>query len=129
MAHAIVKIELETVPEEQLRESGRDKVRFLFSANTGQSPQPINKVASGGELSRLMLAIKSIIAQTSSLPTLIFDEIDTGISGEVALKVGKVMEDLALNLQVIAITHLPQIAARGEGHCKVFKNKKTSYTA
>jgi len=129
MSQAVFKIELETLSEEQLRDSGRDKVRFLFSANRGQVPQPINKVASGGELSRLMLAIKSIIAQTSSLPTLIFDEIDTGISGEVALKVGNIMKDLAKNLQVIAITHLPQIAAQGDAHFKVFKNQKDSSTA
>lgn len=112
---------IDLTPTDDLRASGNDAVRFLFSANKGQAPQVLSKVASGGELSRLMLAIKSLIAKTSALPTIIFDEIDTGISGEVALKVGDVMETMATHMQVIAITHLPQIASKGESHYQVYK--------
>jgi DNA repair protein RecN (Recombination protein N) len=119
MPNSILQVELSS--SEQLRNSGQDSIRFLFSANKGQEPQPLNKVASGGELSRLMLAIKSLIAKTSALPTIIFDEIDTGISGEVALKVGNVMESMANYMQVIAITHLPQIASKGQSHYQVYK--------
>lgn len=119
MPNSILQVELTS--SEQLRNSGQDSIRFLFSANKGQEPQPLNKVASGGELSRLMLAIKSLIAKTSALPTIIFDEIDTGISGEVALKVGNVMESMAKYMQVIAITHLPQIASKGQSHYQVYK--------
>jgi DNA repair protein RecN (Recombination protein N) len=88
----------------------------------------MNKVASGGELSRLMLSIKSLIAMHTALPTLIFDEIDTGISGEIALKVGHIMEKLSKNMQVIAITHLPQIASKGDTHYRVFKNELDEIT-
>ncbi len=129
MPHAAFKVVLNKLPEEKLNDSGGNSVEFLFNANTGQALQPINKIASGGELSRLMLALKSIIAQNTSLPTLIFDEIDTGISGEIALKVGKIMENLSSNLQIIAITHLPQMAARGLSHFKVFKNQKATTTS
>src|SRR5690606_24672217 len=111
MPHSRLHIEIAQSGEAAIRDSGQDRVDFRFTANRGQEPQPISKVASGGELSRLMLAIKSLIAKTSSLPTIIFDEIDTGISGEVALKVADTMEHLATRMQVIAITHLPQIAA------------------
>ncbi len=128
MPHAAFKVVLNELPEDNLNDSGGNSVEFLFNANMGQTLQPINKVASGGELSRLMLALKSIIAQNTSLPTLIFDEIDTGISGEIALKVGKIMENLSSNLQIIAITHLPQMAARGSSHFKVFKKQKGTIT-
>jgi DNA repair protein RecN (Recombination protein N) len=90
--------------------------------------QPMHKVASGGELSRVMLAIKSLVAKTSALPTIIFDEIETGISGEVALRVGELMEELAENMQVISITHLPQIASQGNSHFKVYKEDKGNKT-
>src|SRR5690606_27265803 len=110
MPHSQLHIEITRMGEEDIRDSGQDRVAFRFTANRGQAPQPISKVASGGELSRLMLAIKSLIAKTSSLPTIIFDEIDTGISGEVSLKVADIMERLATRMQVVAITHLPQIA-------------------
>ena len=128
MPQAVLKISRETLSEGQLRSSGRDQVQFLFSANKGQQPMPVNKVASGGELSRLMLSIKSLIASHTSLPTIIFDEIDTGISGEVALKVGNVMEKLAGNMQVIAITHLPQIASKGKSHYRVYKDEQPDRT-
>lgn len=113
-----------------LGENGVDHVRFLFSANKGHALAEMSKVASGGELSRLMLGIKSIIAKYTALPTIIFDEIDTGVSGEVANKVGTIMERLADNLQVITITHLPQIASKGSNHYFVYKDDSgaTTYT-
>lgn len=122
MPNAVLKVDNIFLSEDQLNTTGRNTVRFLFSANKGQLPAPMNKVASGGELSRLMLSIKSLIARHAALPTIIFDEIDTGISGEVALKVGTIMERLSLNMQVITITHLPQIASKGKAHYKVFKD-------
>jgi len=129
MPHSRLHIDIFQPGEAAVRESGQDRVEFRFTANRGQEPQPIGKVASGGELSRLMLAIKSLIAKTSSLPTIIFDEIDTGISGEVALKVADIMERLATRMQVIAITHLPQIAAKGNAHFKVYKAESADKTA
>ena len=113
-----------------LTKDGIDEIRFLFTANKGHTLAEMSKVASGGELSRLMLAIKSLIAQNSALPTIIFDEIDTGVSGEVANKVGQIMERLAKNLQVITITHLPQIASKGKSHYFVYKDEEgaTTYT-
>jgi len=128
MPQSVFRIKLNSLPEGELRSSGKDEVEFLFTANLGQEPQSVSKVASGGELSRLMLAIKSLIAKTSALPTIIFDEIDTGISGEVAIKVGDLMKKLTENLQVIAITHLPQIASQGFSHFKVFKEERTNHT-
>ena len=122
MPNAVLEIENRLLEEEKLGPEGRNQLQFLFSANKGQAPAPMNKVASGGELSRLMLAIKSLISRHIALPTIIFDEIDTGISGEVALKVGKVMETLSDSLQVIAITHLPQIASKGQAHYRVYKD-------
>lgn len=128
MPESNLLIELQPLSDGGLRSSGQDEISFLFSANKGQTAQPVSKVASGGELSRLMLAIKSIVARSSALPTIIFDEIDTGISGEVALKVGDTMEDLAGHMQVIAITHLPQIAAKGDTHFKVYKETEDNKT-
>ncbi|SDH67848.1 DNA repair protein RecN (Recombination protein N) [Pedobacter terrae] len=107
----------------ELNKDGLDEINLLFTANAGQAPAPVNKVASGGELSRLMLAIKALLAKHTSLPTIIFDEIDTGISGETALKVGEVIADLGQNMQVISITHLPQIAAKGISHYFVHKHE------
>jgi DNA repair protein RecN (Recombination protein N) len=108
--------------------TGIDAIRFMFSANKGHALSDMSKVASGGELSRLMLSIKSIIAEYTALPTIIFDEIDTGVSGEVANKVGQVMERLSQNLQVITITHLPQIAGKGKSHYFVYKDDSDSVT-
>jgi DNA repair protein RecN (Recombination protein N) len=113
---------------DHLTKNGVDHVRFLFSANKGHSLAEMSKVASGGELSRLMLSIKSIIAKYTALPTIIFDEIDTGVSGEVANKVGQIMERLADNLQVITITHLPQIASKGKNHYFVYKDDSAAIT-
>jgi DNA repair protein RecN (Recombination protein N) len=101
--------------------NGKDKLQFLFSANKGTDFGLLKKVASGGEMSRIMLAVKSILAQYSKLPTIIFDEIDTGVSGEIANKMGEIMRDMSKTMQVFAITHLPQIAAKGSNHYKVFK--------
>lgn len=128
MPHARLYIDLQSLDETQFKESGQDSVQFLFSANKGQELQPIHKVASGGELSRVMLAIKLLIARSTALPTIIFDEIDTGISGEVALKVGEIMQRLASHMQVLAITHLPQIASKGKSHFKVYKEDKEDKT-
>ena len=128
MPNAQLKIVLSLLEVDQYKTTGADAVQFLFSANKGQPLQPIHRVASGGELSRVMLAVKSLVAQTSALPTIIFDEIDTGISGEVALKVGEIMERLASNMQVLAITHLPQIASKGQTHFKVFKQDEGDKT-
>ena len=127
MPNAVLNVSHET-DFDQLTENGADKIQFLFSANKGQSPLPMNKVASGGELSRLMLSIKSLIAKRTALPTIIFDEIDTGISGEIALKVGNIMKQLAENMQVITITHLAQIASKNGTHFKVFKDESGSQT-
>lgn len=101
--------------------NGKDELQFLFSANKGSDFGLLKKVASGGEMSRIMLAVKAVLAQYSKLPTIIFDEIDTGVSGEIANKMAFIMEEMSTNMQVFSITHLPQIAARGKQHFKVFK--------
>jgi len=108
--------------------NGLDEVSFMFSANKNQELQEIGKIASGGELSRLMLAIKTLITDATSLPTIIFDEIDSGISGEVAVKMGQILEQMSKTVQVLNITHLPQIAARGKHHYKVFKFDENEHT-
>jgi DNA repair protein RecN (Recombination protein N) len=107
---------------------GSDQVEWLFSANTGSEPKPLNKVASGGELSRLMLCIKSLLSDQVALPTIVFDEIDTGISGEAALKVARVMKQHASKHQVLAITHLPQIAGKADKHFVVIKSSDAHST-
>jgi DNA repair protein RecN (Recombination protein N) len=112
----------------KLSSEGIDLISFLFSANKGISPRQLKDVASGGEFSRLMLAIKYLLADKRSLPTIIFDEIDTGISGEVAIKVGKMMKDMAESIQVMAITHLHQIAGRGTTHFFVYKDNSAKKT-
>ncbi|MBL7778761.1 MAG: DNA repair protein RecN [Chitinophagales bacterium] len=114
--------------EELLSNSGFSQIRFLFSANKGFAPQEIKEVASGGELSRLMLCIKSLIAGAGAMPTLIFDEIDSGISGEVALKVGEIMKNLSRQHQLICITHLPQIARGADKHLYIYKDNQTTRT-
>jgi DNA repair protein RecN (Recombination protein N) len=128
MEYATLKIENSIAQAADLDQNGIDHIRFLFSANKGHALAEMSKVASGGELSRLMLAIKSLIASHTALPTIIFDEIDTGVSGEVANKVGQVMERLSANLQVITITHLPQIASKGSSHYFVYKDNATATT-
>ncbi|MDD5152177.1 MAG: DNA repair protein RecN [Flavobacterium sp.] len=103
-------------------ENGKDELEFLFSANKGTDFGLLKKVASGGEMSRIMLAVKAILAQYSKLPTLIFDEIDTGVSGEIANRMGEIMKEMSQTMQIFAITHLPQIAAKGTAHFKVSKS-------
>jgi DNA repair protein RecN (Recombination protein N) len=98
-----------------------DDVQFLFSANKNTDLLPVSQIASGGEISRLMLCVKAMIAGATALPTIIFDEIDTGTSGEMADKMGRIMQDMSRNMQVIAITHLPQIASKGDFHYIVYK--------
>ena len=119
MPNAQLKVELN---DSTLNDFGKDDIEFLFDANKSNKFEPIRKVASGGELSRLMLCIKSLVAQKMDLPTLIFDEIDTGISGEAAKQVGIIMQQLAANRQIICITHQPQIAAKANTHLFVYKN-------
>jgi DNA repair protein RecN (Recombination protein N) len=127
MPNTQFKIELNTL--KQFTPSGSDEVEFLFSANKGIATAPLHKVASGGELSRIMLAIKSIIAKEKTLPSILFDEIDTGVSGDVAAKMALILKDLSLNLQVISITHLPQIASKGNQHWFVYKNNEKDVTS
>ena len=115
------KMELNT--SNSFLSNGTDELELLFSANKGMKPGLIKKMASGGEMSRIMLAVKAVLAQSVHLPTIIFDEIDTGVSGEVALKMGEIMNEMSGKMQVFAITHLPQIAAKGNQHYKVFKNE------
>ena len=112
----------------KLNPSGMDQVEFLFSFNKNQAMLPVGQTASGGEISRIMLAIKSIVSKKMHLPTIIFDEIDTGVSGEVAAKMGELMQTLAERIQVITITHLPQVAAKGNSHFKVFKQDNENST-
>ena len=109
-------------------ETGIDQIRFLFSANQHQTPKDISKIASGGELSRLMLAVKYLICNSTNLPTIIFDEIDTGVSGDIADKVGQIVVDMAKGMQVINITHLPQVASKGDYHFLVYKTTDTTDT-
>ena len=119
MPHANINFE-QTITEEYLY-LGQDLIRILFSANKNGQLEEISKVASGGEVSRLMLSIKSLISASTALPSIVFDEIDTGVSGEIADKMGIVMRRMAENIQVISITHLPQIASKGSYHYKVYK--------
>lgn len=104
---------------------GRNEVEFLFSANKQVSPREISKVASGGELSRLMLSVKSLLSESLELPTIIFDEVDSGVSGEIAEKTGSLMKQMSRGKQIINITHLPQVAGKGEHHYLVYKTEKS----
>lgn len=124
MPNARLKVEMQQTNPLTLNEQGSDKIDFLFDANKSNRFEPIRKVASGGELSRLMLCIKSLVAQSLDLPTLIFDEIDSGISGEAAKQVGIIMKALAAQRQVISITHQPQIAGKADAHFFVYKEIK-----
>ncbi len=108
-------------PQDELNEWGKDRIRFLFSANRGMPLEEMSKVASGGETSRLMLAIKALLVKHLNLPCLILDEIDTGVSGEVAGKISKILHSMAREIQLIVISHLPQVAAKADQHYKVEK--------
>lgn len=119
MKNSSLKIEINST--EDFNAYGKDKIEWLFSANVGMPLRPIQKVVSGGEMSRILLVLKSILANHEQLPCIIFDEIDTGVSGEIALKMAQIMAQMSERMQVISITHLPQIAAKGKQHLKVLK--------
>lgn len=116
------RFDIKLTQEEDYYSNGKDKLEFLFSANKGGNFGLLKKTASGGELSRIMLATKAILADYKAMPTIIFDEIDTGVSGEIALKMAQIMQQMSTNRQVISITHLPQIASKGNSHYKVYKS-------
>lgn len=126
MANA--RFDIQLIAKQDFFNNGKDEIQFLFSANKGSDFGLLKKVASGGEMSRIMLAVKSVLSQYSKLPTIIFDEIDTGVSGEIAHKMGEIMKEMSKNMQVFAITHLPQIAGKGKEHFKVFKVIKENQT-
>lgn len=126
VAHAKVEIPITATPD--FTPTGCDEVQMLFAANLNQSLRPVSEVASGGEISRLMLCVKALIASTKGLPTIIFDEIDTGVSGNIATQMAAIMREMAATRQIIAITHLPQIAALGQTHYKVYKADTTTRT-
>lgn len=117
--HANVAVQI--TPTEEYMPTGKDDVQFMFAANLNQSLRRVSEVASGGEISRLMLCIKALIASTNGLPTIIFDEIDTGVSGAIASQMGDIMRQIAASRQVVSITHLPQVAIKGEHHYLVYK--------
>lgn len=125
--HARLEVEMTVRPEPGT--DGMDDIRFLFSAHRTGELQPVAQTASGGEISRLMLCIKTLIAGFTSLPAIIFDEVDTGVSGDIADKMGEIMQQLSKNMQVIAITHLPQIASKGTSHYFVYKEETPDSTA
>lgn len=122
------QLHIEVTRLQELMSNGQDALAFLFSANKGMDVKPLGKGASGGELSRVMLAIKAVLSRHKKLPTLIFDEIDTGVSGEVAVKMGAILKDMGHTMQLISITHLPQIAGQGASHFKVFKTDEAEKT-
>ena len=126
MASSTFKIVLTS--SEAFTKNGKDELSFLFSANKGSSYGELKKVASGGELSRIMLTIKSILAAYEHLPTLMFDEIDTGVSGEISNKMGEIMQQMSSNMQVFSITHLPQVASKGVHQYKVYKQESAATT-
>ena len=125
MKNLTVKID---VAHTELSPTGIDEIEFLFAFNKNQSPLPIRNSASGGEISRIMLSVKAIVAGKMQLPSIIFDEVDTGVSGEIAHRMGLLMQQISQNIQVIAITHLPQVAAKGVSHYKVFKQDSETET-
>ena len=126
MENATFQISLQ--PTDDFANNGKDDLNFLFSANKGIPHDVLKKVASGGELSRIMLGVKLILSKYAKLPTILFDEIDTGVSGEVSNKIAEVMQEMGTHMQVITITHLPQIAAKGSSHFKVYKEEVSGVT-
>ena len=122
------KFNIQLVPTQTFLNNGRDELQFLFSANKGGQFNELKRSASGGELSRIMLAIKSILSKYMHLPTIMFDEIDTGVSGEISNKMATIMQQMSKSMQVFTITHLPQIAAKGDTHFKVFKEDVNNVT-
>jgi DNA repair protein RecN (Recombination protein N) len=126
MPKSKLEIKHESLPDFSV--NGKDTISFLFSANNDMPLNEISKVASGGEMSRLMLAIKNLLRKSKTLPTVIFDEIDSGVSGEIALKMGNIIKSFSASAQIINITHLPQIAAKGEAHFVVYKYEENGKT-
>ncbi|MEB8345687.1 DNA repair protein RecN [Flavobacteriaceae bacterium KMM 6898] len=126
MPSATFKIEI--LPATAFGKKGKDTLLFLFSANKGADFGPLKKVASGGELSRIMLTIKSILAKYEQLPTMMFDEIDTGVSGEISSRMGDIMKEMSNGMQIFSITHLPQVASKGDHHFKVYKEEDAMET-
>lgn len=126
MPSAQFKIELS--PSKEFKAIGKDELSFLFSANKGTDFGDLKKMASGGELSRIMLTIKSILANYESLPTMMFDEIDTGVSGDISNRMGDIMQAMSNSMQIFSITHLPQVASKGDHHFKVYKEDNNNYT-
>jgi DNA repair protein RecN (Recombination protein N) len=126
MEHARLRVDVNELSN--LNNTGMDEVNFMFAPNMGSKFSPIKDVASGGEISRLTLCTKSLVASAIPLPTLIFDEIDTGVSGDVALKMGNILHGLANKHQVVSITHTPQIAVRADAHYFVFKQVRDGRT-
>lgn len=122
------RFNIQIISKEEFLSNGKDEIEFLFAANKGSDFGLLKKVASGGEMSRIMLAVKSVLSEYSKLPTIIFDEIDTGVSGEIAHKMGEIMKEMSNAMQVMAITHLPQIASKGKMQFKVFKTIKENQT-
>ncbi len=126
---ADTRFEVSLAPTPELTRSGMDSVVFLFTANSRMTPQPVERIASGGELSRVMLALKALLAERMQLPTVIFDEIDTGVSGRIADSMGEIIASLARTMQVVDITHLPQVASKGDAHFVVYKRDGRSAIA
>lgn len=123
-----VRLNIELTQASELGPSGRNQATFLFSANKDIAPEPVADIASGGEISRLMLCIKALIADRRNLPTIIFDEIDTGVSGDIADRIGVILQQMGRNMQVMAVTHLPQIAAAGADHYYIYKEHEAETT-
>ncbi len=123
------RFQFELSASEDFKNTGTDSLQLLFTANKGLAFGPLKKVASGGEMSRIMLSIKAVLAEYKKLPTIVFDEIDTGVSGEVANKMSDIMYQMSKKMQILSITHLPQIAARGDQHIKVFKEDNDDVTS
>jgi DNA repair protein RecN (Recombination protein N) len=122
-----VQFKVHITETQDLMITGLNQIEFLFASNQHITPQPMSKIASGGEVSRVMLCVKSLISNQKDIPTIIFDEIDTGVSGDIADKMGDIMQDMGQQMQVISITHLPQIAAKGKAQYKVFKTDKGKF--
>ncbi len=122
------RFKMELLASEDFKKNGTDSLQLLFTANKGLAFGPLKKVASGGEMSRIMLAVKAVLAGYKKLPTIVFDEIDTGVSGEIANKMAAIMHQMSKGMQLLSITHLPQIAAKGEHHIKVFKEDNDEIT-
>ena len=112
---------VQLTPAPALTPTGDDEIDFLFTANGNFAPQKVERIASGGEISRVMLALKALLAHRMELPTIIFDEIDTGVSGRIADAMGEIIESLSATMQVVDITHLPQVASKGSAHFVVYK--------